>query len=72
MGRRCVDVTPFEVALYMVRSKKSIRETAKHFKISKSVVHKLVKEYDGKYKEEIEEILNQNKLESRFKEKHDL
>lgn len=66
MGRRCVDVTPFEVVSYMVRSGKSIRETATHFKISKSVVHKLVKEYDGKYKDKIEEILKNNTLSSRF------
>ena len=70
MGRRSVDITPDEIVRFMIQSRKSIRDAAEHFGISKSSVQRLIKKYDGEDKEEVENILKRNVEESRFKEKH--
>lgn len=67
MGRKSVDVTPEEIVRFMIRSRKSIRETANFFNISKSTVHRLVQNYDGELKDEIEELLQKNIEDSWFK-----
>lgn len=67
MGRKSVDVTPEEIVRFMIRSRKSIRETANFFNISKSTVHRLVQNYEGELKEEIEELLQKNTEDSWFK-----
>lgn len=67
MGRKSVDVTPEEIVRFMIRSRKSIRETANFFNISKSTVHRLVQNYDGELKDEIEELLQKNTEDSWFK-----
>lgn len=67
MGRKSVDVTPEEIVRFMIKSKKSIRETANFFNISKSTVHRLVQNYDGELKDEIEELLQKNIEDSWFK-----
>lgn len=67
MGRKSVDVTPEEIVRFMIQSRKSIRETAIFFNISKSTVHKLVQNYDGELKDEIEELLQKNTEDSWFK-----
>lgn len=67
MGRKTVDVTPEEIVRFMIKSRKSIRETANFFNISKSTVHKLVQNYDGELKDEIEELLQKNTEDSWFK-----
>ena len=67
MGRKSVDVTPEEIVRFMIQSRKSIRETANFFNISKSTVHRLVQNYDRALKEEIEELLQKNTEDSWFK-----
>lgn len=67
MGRKSVDVTPEEIVRFMIQSRKSIRETANFFNISKSTVHRLVQNYDGELKDEIEELLQKNTEDSWFK-----
>lgn len=67
MGRKSVDVTPEEIVRFMIKSRKSIRETANFFNISKSTVHRLVQNYDGELKDEIEELLQKNIEDSWFK-----
>ena len=67
MGRKSVDVTPEEIVRFMIQSRKSIRETANFFNISKSTVHRLVQNYEGALKEEIEELLKKNIEDSWFK-----
>lgn len=67
MGRKSVDVTPEEIVRFMIKSRKSIRETANFFNISKSTVHRLVQNYDGELKDEIEELLQKNTEDSWFK-----
>lgn len=67
MGRKSVDVTPEEIVRFMIRSRKSIRETAAFFNISKSTVHRLVQNYEGELKDEIEELLQKNTEDSWFK-----
>ncbi len=67
MGRKSVDVTPEEIVRFMIQSRKSIRETANFFNISKSTVHRLVQNYDGELKDEIEELLQKNIEDSWFK-----
>ena len=67
MGRKSVDVTPEEIVRFMIQSRKSIRETANFFNISKSTVHRLVQNYDGALKAEIEELLQKNIEDSWFK-----
>lgn len=67
MGRKSVDVTPEEIVRFMIQSRKSIRETASFFNISKSTAHKLVQNYDGALKDEIEELLQKNTKDSWFK-----
>lgn len=67
MGRKSVDVTPEEIVRFMIRSRKSIRETANFFNISKSTVHRLVQNYEGELKDEIEELLQKNTEDSWFK-----
>ena len=67
MGRKSVDVTPEEIVRFMIQSRKSIRETANFFNISKSTVHRLVQNYDGALKQEIEELLQKNIEDSWFK-----
>ena len=67
MGRMNVDVTPNEVVKYIIQNGKSIRETASYFNISKSTIQRLVKKYDGEYKEQLESIMKQNIENSRFK-----
>lgn len=67
MGRKTVDVTPEEIVRFMIKSRKSIRETANFFNISKSTVHRLVQNYDGELKDEIEELLQKNTEDSWFK-----
>lgn len=67
MGRKSVDVTPEEIVRFMIQSRKSIRETANFFNISKSTAHKLVQNYDGSLKDEIEELLQKNTKDSWFK-----
>lgn len=67
MGRKSVDVTPEEIVRFMIQSKKSIRETANFFNISKSTVHRLVQNYEGELKDEIEELLQKNTEDSWFK-----
>lgn len=67
MGRKSVDVTPEEIVRFMIKSRKSIRETANFFNISKSTVHRLVQNYEGELKDEIEELLQKNIEDSWFK-----
>lgn len=67
MGRKSVDVTPEEIVRFMIQSRKSIRETAKFFNISKSTAHRLVQNYEGVLKNEIEELLQKNTEDSWFK-----
>lgn len=67
MGRKSVDVTPEEIVRFMIQSRKSIRETANFFNISKSTVHRLVQNYEGELKDEIEELLQKNIEDSWFK-----
>lgn len=67
MGRRSVDVTPDEIVRFMIKSGKSIRETAIFFNISKSTVHRLVQNYDGELKDKIKELLQKNIEDSWFK-----
>lgn len=67
MGRKSVYVTPEEIVRFMIQSRKSIRETANFFNISKSTVHRLVQNYDGALKDEIEELLQKNIEDSWFK-----
>lgn len=67
MGRKSVDVTPDEIVRFMIQSRKSIRETANFFNISKSTVHRLVQNYEGELKDEIEELLQKNTEDSWFK-----
>ncbi len=67
MGRKSVDVTPEEIVRFMIQSRKSIRETANFFNISKSTVHRLVQNYEGELKDEIEELLQKNTEDSWFK-----
>lgn len=67
MGRKTVDVTPEEIVRFMIQSRKSIRETANFFNISKSTVHRLVQNYEGELKEEIEKLLQKNTEDSWFK-----
>lgn len=67
MGRKSVDVTPEEIVRFMIQSRKSIRETANFFSISKSTVHRLVQNYEGELKDEIEELLQKNTEDSWFK-----
>ena len=67
MGRKSVDVTSEEIVRFMIQSRKSIRETANFFNISKSTVHRLVQNYEGELKDEIEELLQKNTEDSWFK-----
>lgn len=67
MGRKSVDVAPEEIVRFMIQSRKSIRETANFFNISKSTVHRLVQNYEGALKQEIEELLKKNIEDSWFK-----
>ena len=56
-----------EIVRFMIQSRKSIRETANFFNISKSTVHRLVQNYEGELKDEIKELLQKNTEDSWFK-----
>lgn len=69
MGRKNVDITSSEVVKYIIQNGKSIREAASYFNISKSTIQRLVKKYNGEYKEQLDSAMKKNVENSRFKRK---
>ena len=64
-----IEITADTIIDYMLKNNSSLRKTAKHFGCSKSTIWNKVKEYKGNKKELIDNQLNQNKENSKFKEK---
>ena len=56
-----------ELAVYLIESRTTIRDAAKHFSVSKSTVHKdlseRLREIDRSLYVQVKEILEQNKAE---------
>ena len=63
---KIINIDSEEIVNHILKTKQSVRETATHFGVSKSIVFSKVKQYDGIHKEELEKILQENIQKSRF------
>lgn len=58
------DISSEEVVGYMLKTKSSIRQTALHFGCSKTLIGNKVKEYNGTLDADLEELKENNKIQS--------
>ncbi len=64
MSKVEIELSAIEIIEYMLETNSSLRQTAKHFNCSKSLIWSRINDYEGELKNDINKLKVQNKVKS--------